>query len=81
MFGFGADGLFVVDDNLIIEFADDGGSVDVVVGGVFDFGEEGAVVIFAFVLHEDAFVDHEFVHFLFPILFDKLYIIIMGWFS
>ena len=76
MFLFGSAILFGLADNFIIEFADDGRSIDVEVGGVFYFGEDGSVVIFAFVLHEDAFIDHQFVHFLFPILFVKLYIII-----
>ena len=76
MLRFWVAALFLVDYKLIIEFADDGGSINVVISGVFNFREDGPVVVFAFVLEEDAFVDHEFVHFLIPILFDKLYIII-----
>lgn len=58
MFLFGGAILFGLVDNFVIEFAYDGGSIDVEVGGVFDFWEDGPIVIFAFVLHEDTFVDH-----------------------
>ena len=61
--------LFVLDDNFLVEFADNVGSVHDEVSGIFDFGEDGSVVILALTLNKDSFVDHKFVHSLNQILF------------
>lgn len=61
---------------LFIEATDDVRSIDIEVGRVFDLREEGPGVIFAFALDEYAFIDHEFVHFLIPILLNKFTILI-----
>lgn len=50
--------LFALNDDFLIEFSDDVGSIHVEVGGIFDFGEESTVVIFAFALKKYFLVDH-----------------------